>query len=116
MREPVHLARIARAALQLMHYENIDEAIATLDHNALVDREDARCVKGCYRCLLSYYNQPDHESIDRTDSEVLTLLLRIARAEMTPLASQATEDSVSTGWRAALVRWKLPTPTSINLS
>ena len=31
---------------------------------------DAHCVKGCYRCLLSYYNQPDHELIDRTDEAV----------------------------------------------
>ena len=37
--------------------------------SALADREArARdCVKGCYRCLLSYYNQPDHELIDRTE-------------------------------------------------
>lgn len=112
VREPVHLARIARAALELMHYENIDEALETLDSKALVDRDDARCVQGCYRCLLSYYNQPDHESIDRRDPDVLTLLLRIARAVMTPLTLQAIEDTAATGWRAALARWKLPAPAA----
>ena len=26
------------------------------------------CVAACYRCLMSYYNQPDHELIDRRDA------------------------------------------------
>jgi hypothetical protein len=43
-------------------------------------------VKGCYRCLLSYYNQPDHEHIDRTDPELLETLLRLARANVIPIA------------------------------
>jgi hypothetical protein len=39
---------------------------------------DARCVAGCYRCLLSYYNQPDHELIDRRNELALELLIRLA--------------------------------------
>ena len=50
-----------------MHLENIDAAVAARDPILLRDKEGAECVKGCYRCLLSYYNQPDHELIDRTD-------------------------------------------------
>ena len=42
-----------------------------------VESEDARCVEGCYRCLLSYYNQPDHELIDRTNDSVRSLLLQV---------------------------------------
>ena len=44
--------------------------------------DDAHCVKGCYRCLLSYFNQPDHEQIDRTDGAVRRLLLRLARSQV----------------------------------
>ena len=53
----------------LMHYRNLDAAIAAADPALLEKTEDAQCVKGCYRCLLSYYNQPDHELIDRTDDD-----------------------------------------------
>ena len=41
------------------------EAIAAGDAALLVDRDTGACVRGCYRCLLSYFNQPDHELIDR---------------------------------------------------
>ena len=50
----------------------------------LTDDPDARCVEGCYRCLLSYYNQPDHELIDRTDRDA--------------------QGACSCGWRAARLR------------
>jgi very-short-patch-repair endonuclease len=35
------------------------------------------CEAGCYRCLLSYYNQPDHTLIDRKDKNASGLLLDI---------------------------------------
>ncbi len=34
---------------------------------ALADAPDTACVAACYRCLMSYYNQPDHELLDRRD-------------------------------------------------
>ena len=34
----------------------------------------------CYRCLLSYYNQPEHELINRTDLEVIDLLSDLAQS------------------------------------
>ena len=43
--------------------------------------QDPDCEAGCYRCLLSYYNQPDHELIDRRDEQVLRLLCRLTRAD-----------------------------------
>ena len=64
------LARVARTALELMHYRNVDAATAAADAALLEDDPEAQCVKGCYRCLLSYYNQPDHELIDRTADDV----------------------------------------------
>jgi hypothetical protein len=29
------------------------------------------CEAGCYQCLLSYFNQPDHEHINRRDPDAL---------------------------------------------
>ncbi|MFN7306965.1 MAG: DUF1998 domain-containing protein, partial [Acetobacteraceae bacterium] len=66
--DPKSLASVARRALTLMHYDKVDEAIAAGDHTLLVNREDEACVRGCYRCLLSYFNQPDHEMIDRASA------------------------------------------------
>jgi hypothetical protein len=69
------LANVARTALDLMHYRDLDAAITAADPALLVAEDHAHCVKGCYRCLLSYFNQPDHEQIDRTDDVVRRLLL-----------------------------------------
>jgi len=38
---------------------------------------------GCYRCLLSYFNQPDHELIERRNNHALRLLVRLAYAQPT---------------------------------
>ena len=69
-----------------MHYRNLDAAIAAADPALLENDPEAQCVKGCYRCLLSYYNQPDHELIDRTDDDVRRVLLRLARSDVAPIA------------------------------
>ena len=66
-------------------------------------------MKGCYRCLLSYYNQPDHEHIDRKDESVLRLLLRLARSTVAP-ARKAAADGDAVGWPAAFERWGVPAP------
>jgi superfamily II DNA/RNA helicase len=106
--DPQAVANIARAALSLMHYRDLDRAIAAADPALLVENEDARCVKGCYRCLLSYYNQPDHEQIDRTDKTVRLLLLRLARSRVATAKSDKTEPQ--NDWHAAIIRWGLPAP------
>jgi hypothetical protein len=107
--DPGALASVARAALDLMHYRDLDAAITVADPALLVAQDDAHCVKGCYRCLLSYFNQPDHEQIDRTDDVVRRLLLRLARSQVArtePARSEAT----SSDWHVAMVRWGLPAP------
>jgi hypothetical protein len=73
---------IARKALEIMHYDpaSIEDAAAN-GPSALVSVPDARCVAGCYRCLLSYFNQPDHELIDRRQDLALRFLLRLAIAD-----------------------------------
>jgi hypothetical protein len=59
--------------------------------------------------LLSYYNQPDHELIDRTDREVKTILLRLARGRVAAAIPQS-DTAQNVGWHAALARWGLPSP------
>jgi len=71
------LRRVARKALEICHYSSLSGEWA--DHGDLKD-EDAECEAGCYRCLLSYYNQPEHGDIDRRNSTVLDLLCRLTRA------------------------------------
>ena len=105
--EPDNLARVARAALDLMHLEHIDAAVATADPGLLKDQEGAECVKGCYRCLLSYYNQPDHELIDRTNVEVRRIMLRLARSKVEP---EVSDQDSNDPWLSAFARWKLPSP------
>jgi Lhr-like helicase len=107
--EPKCLGEVAKAALVLMHYEGVDAAIASGNPANLIDDAEAKCVKGCYRCLLSYYNQPDHEFIDRTDSDVLEVLIRLARGEVLP---SKANDAELEDWSKRLASWKLPAPDS----
>ena len=100
--EPHAMARVARTVLDLMHYRNLDAAIAAADPALLENDPEAQCVKGCYRCLLSYYNQPDHEHIDRTDDDVRRTLLRLARGEVAPIASSRGAGEAG-AWRGRAV-------------
>ncbi|MEY2117167.1 DEAD/DEAH box helicase [Rhodanobacter sp. FW106-PBR-R2A-1-13] len=72
------LAQVARQALRVMHVD-LPEDGSMPAFDALHDQEDVHCVAGCYRCLLSYYNQPDHELINRRDPHALRLLWRLAQ-------------------------------------
>jgi hypothetical protein len=105
------LPRVARKALDLMHFDNIDAAVTAAEPNELKDAPHANCVVGCYRCLLSYYNQPDHELIDRTDRDVQRMLLRLARCQVAAAASR-DDIKLNGDWHAALTRWGLPAPDS----
>jgi len=111
VQEPRKLAEVARAALELMHYKNIDAAIASREPALLESNQDAHCVKGCYRCLLSYYNQPDHELIDRTDPDACMLLLRLADATVERRKRQAAQVADADGWLKAIEQWHLPPPS-----
>jgi hypothetical protein len=77
--DPHALGKVAREALILMHFDRVDDAIAAGDAKLLVSHDGESCVRGCYRCLLSYFNQPDHELIDRTRDEAKQMLIDLAR-------------------------------------
>jgi hypothetical protein len=75
-----------------MHLDVSDDLDTSVpEPEALADVEETSCVAGCYRCLLSYYNQPDHESIDRRDAAARAVLVRLARIETTLVAAQEDE-------------------------
>lgn len=79
--EPETLATVARVALSIMHFDVLDPSPLPDDTHDLGDVEGTSCVAACYRCLMSYYNQPDHELLDRRDDKAQELLLRLCRAE-----------------------------------
>lgn len=79
--EPDSLAAVARKALQVMHFDLSDDGPLPEDATHFVDQPGTACVAACYRCLMSYYNQPDHELIDRRDEGARWVLLRLASAQ-----------------------------------
>jgi superfamily II DNA/RNA helicase len=77
--EETSLATVARKALQVMHL-SIGDGPLPGSASELSDQPGTACVAACYRCLMSYYNQPDHEMIDRRDDAARKMLLRLALA------------------------------------
>jgi len=69
---------VAKKALEIMHFKRSSFVEAIKDLKKLSDEEHVECVAGCYRCVLSYFNQPDHEYIERRDEEMQKMLLRLA--------------------------------------
>ena len=113
--EPLALGRVAREALLLMHFEKVDDAIAVGDAKLLVSRGGEACVRGCYRCLLSYFNQPDHELIDRTSDEAKQMLVDLARGQIV-LAANASKHVEGGGWENAFKEVGLPAPDASAVS
>ena len=84
-----------------MHFKRPENGLwdaQTLQEDVGADGQ-SNCEAGCYKCLLSYYNQPDHTVIDRKDAandgKVLDILCRLARAngEVGSLEKDAAEHS-----------------------
>lgn len=74
--DPEAIRSVARKALELCHFDP-------------VTRQDLRqspgmpeeCEAACYNCLMSYYNQPDHQYLDR--QLVLTPLFELLNGRIT---------------------------------
>lgn len=119
--EPARLAEVARGALEIMHFD-LSSGIPTIA-TTLVDQPGTACVAACYRCLMSYYNQPDHEQLDRRDEDARTLLLRLARGRLNGLeapvvrrpverAATSARGDLASEWRAYARGRELPSPDS----
>ena len=91
---------VAKTALGLMHFDNVEAAIATGDVGLLQEKKDGSCVRGCYRCLLSYFNQPDHELINRKSQEVAQFLLDLGRGSIS-LATKPAHGAMPIPWLEA---------------
>ena len=105
-----HFRRVAELALETMHYVREEDG-------AWQPRADAPCIAGCYRCLLSYYNQPDHELIDRKHPDVATFLGRLTQCEIVASDDAAGGRDRTTAsrepsdpWCTAALGWGLPLP------
>ena len=88
-------ASVARCALEVMHYRFDSASGSWLDSP---DPEHP-CEAGCYACLLSYYNQPQHDKINRRNVLVRDYLVRLANvtdadfSDFTPAAPAAASDT-----------------------
>lgn len=81
--DPSTLARVAREALRLCHF---DPDTGEDQRHAPNARED--CEAACYDCLLSYGNQREHLNLDR--QVIREILETFARAEVETSPSSAT--------------------------
>jgi hypothetical protein len=108
--EPTTVAEVALTALRIMHFDMGEPATFPSDPRNLADAAATSCVAACYRCLMSYYNQPDHELIDRRNDEARALLLRLAQSTTSGLEPPARVGSNSEKEQpftsdVALARW-----------
>lgn len=122
--EKESLAEVARTSLSLMHYRRPDDG--QWNSAQLDEYERGDCEAGCHRCLLSYYNQPDHKYINRRDPAALRLLVALANAgvipsepsspspqNLSPLAE--TGGAASSDWLTELTRLGLRRPDATSV-
>jgi hypothetical protein len=75
---PDALSRVMKQAMETCHFD-----VPRFEASGEVeDVADAKCVAGCYRCLLSYYNQPDQALVDRRKPDFKLLLARLSRSRV----------------------------------
>jgi hypothetical protein len=73
------LQAVARTALEICHWQ-WEGDVPVLESQLI--NADPECEAGCYRCLLGYHNQRDHDAIDRRLPELKQWLLDLARSEL----------------------------------
>jgi len=82
--EPDALARVAAAALDICHF-----APTSTDEPAA---EEHTCTRACYRCLLSYSNQPYHAAINRY--AIQSILADLSQTQVTQNGQRAINGSI----------------------
>ena len=77
------------------------------------------CEAGCYQCLLSYYNQPEHLGIDRRDPDAIRILVALANGSVSKRDDQVSLEvsGVASEFQEALKRrnLKLPDRSSVTI-
>ncbi|MEV5704496.1 DEAD/DEAH box helicase [Actinoallomurus sp. NPDC052274] len=110
--EPGELARVAREALRIAHFDPDTGA----DLGGPLIR--TRCERGCYDCLLSFGNQGVHHLIDRRTVRDLLLRLAAGRVRRKEEAEQLIEKADSR-LEGELITWlsrrgyRLPTEQQV---
>ena len=109
-----------------MHFDTLENVLSAeeLEQHEQRNAEGERiCEAGCYQCLLSYFNQPDHDHIDRRNPDALQMLIALVNANVTPIndeyqpsKQQATENGLLGAWLAALQARQLRQPDAIEVS
>lgn len=80
---PDALARVAKKMLEICHYDpETQEDKGHLAHNG------EGCESACYNCLLSYFNQPDHDDLDR--KSILSLMADLSRSRVVAPSSESS--------------------------
>lgn len=77
--DPDTFARVAAQALEICHF---DPDTGEDRRHAPGAKED--CEAGCYDCLLSYFNQPDHRFVDRQTIRQILLDWSISQVQTAP--------------------------------
>jgi len=123
--DPASLAQVASNALKLLHH-NTPQGPWKLEDLPALEQTHASgnriCEAGCYQCLLSYFNQPDHENINRQNAEALKLLVALANAEARPVAEPVSPPDPAGGdeslslWLQALDAARLKRPDATQLA
>ncbi|MCS6899123.1 MAG: DEAD/DEAH box helicase [Myxococcales bacterium] len=114
--DPSSVARVARQALRILHFAIGEQEPLPERPENLQDVEVTSCAAACYRCVMSYYNQPDHDLLDRRNPKVQYLLLRLARSttrleeSSTSWVPPAADDTQEARWLRRLHALKLPAP------
>jgi very-short-patch-repair endonuclease len=84
--DPEALSRVARAALDICHFDpNTGEDL----RRAPLARED--CEAACYNCLMTYGNQLDHKLLDRQAIKEFLIALSAALVRTSPTAIPRAE-------------------------
>ena len=88
---PDAIRKVADLALQIMHYRKPDPTEPwRMEELSQYDRKTS-CEAGCYECLLTYFNQPDHTLIDRRSEDALRFLMALANSSHVDLEAPAAE-------------------------
>jgi Lhr-like helicase len=129
--EPQALAQVAAAALKLLHH-NEPNSPWKFDELPALEQVDKNghhiCEAGCYQCLLSYFNQPDHDNINRRNEDALQLLVAMANAQVVAapqvtsvlpstlaLSGETPATNTADQWLAALHAGGFNMPTSVQV-
>ncbi|HBA85730.1 MAG TPA: DEAD/DEAH box helicase [Verrucomicrobia bacterium] len=118
------LALVARNALRLMHYDITAEEPINFDvlraNEQMTSAGHRICEAGCYQCLLSYYNQPEHELINRQDTDALRFLVALANAAIQPSTTAQPKETIASDsedapWLQALDTLGLKRPDALRV-